>query len=116
MATKEYADKVVGGEVAIVKTRDRKNSALGNIDMRGYTLTNVLDPAEGQDVATKEYVDRANKKYVDDLTEAVKSNVKDEFPLLIAVHASYSGPVIYNYQVFSTTFGSNMKNKNENSD
>ena len=121
VATKEHADKVGGGEVAIVKTRDGNYNALGNIDMRGYTLTNVLDPAEAQDVATKEYVDRASKKYV----EAVKSN---EFRHLIAVHASYSGPLIYNghqftfgtsqpnYRVFSTTFRSNTKNKNENSD
>ena len=92
VATKEYADKVGGGEVAIVKTRGGNYSALGNIDMRGYILTNVLDPAEAQDVATKEYVDRA-KKYV----EAVKSN---EFHHLIA---SYSGPLIYNGHQF--TFG-----------
>ena len=28
--------------------------------MLGYTLTNVLDPADPQDVATKHYVDGAN--------------------------------------------------------
>ena len=33
IATKEYADKVGGGEVAIVKTRHGNYSALGNIDM-----------------------------------------------------------------------------------
>ena len=32
--------------------------------MRGYTLTNVLDPADEQDVATKRYVDGANKAFV----------------------------------------------------
>ena len=32
--------------------------------MRGYTLTNVLDPADAQDVATKQYVDRANKDFI----------------------------------------------------
>ena len=37
VATKEYADKDGGGEVAIVKTQDGNYSALGNIDMRGYT-------------------------------------------------------------------------------
>ena len=58
VATKEYADKVVGGETAIVKMRDGNYGALGNIDMRGYTLTNVLDPTEAQDVATKEYADK----------------------------------------------------------
>ena len=37
--------------------------------MRGYTLTNVLDPAEAQDVATKEYADKMVNnvgKYVDE--------------------------------------------------
>ena len=38
VATKEYADKVGGGEVAIVKTRHGNYGTLGNIDMRGYTL------------------------------------------------------------------------------
>ena len=31
--------------------------------MRGYTLTNVLDPADAQDVATKQSVDGANKAF-----------------------------------------------------
>ena len=42
--------------------------------MRGYTFTNVLDPAEAQDVATKQYDDRANKKYVDDVTKSFSSD------------------------------------------
>ena len=50
VATKEYADKVGGGETTIVKLRNGNYGALGNIDMRGYTLTNVLDPADAQDV------------------------------------------------------------------
>ena len=60
VATKEYADKVGGGETAIVKTRYGNYGAIGNIDMQGYTLTNVLDPADAQNVATKQYVDTAN--------------------------------------------------------
>ena len=64
VATKEYADKVGGGEVAIIKTRYGNYGALGNIDVRGNTLTNVLDPADAQDVATKQYVDVANKTFI----------------------------------------------------
>ena len=64
VATKEYADKVGGGETAIIKTRYGTYGAIGNIDMRGYTLTNVLDPADAQDVATKQYVDTANKAFI----------------------------------------------------
>ena len=37
VATKEYADKVGGGETVIIKTRYGNYGALGNIDMRGYT-------------------------------------------------------------------------------
>ena len=64
VATKEYADKVGGGETAIIKTRYGTYGAIGNIDMRGYTLTNVLDPADAQDVATKQYVDTANRAFI----------------------------------------------------
>ena len=64
VATKEYADKVGGGETAIIKTRCGTYGSKGNIDMRGYTLMNVLDPADAQDVATKKYVDSANKAFI----------------------------------------------------
>ena len=37
------------------------NSVSGSIDMRGNTLYNVSDPANRQDVATKQYVDTASK-------------------------------------------------------
>ena len=53
VATKEYADKVGGGDTAIYKTQYGTYGSRGNIDMRGYTLMNVLDPADAQDVATK---------------------------------------------------------------
>ena len=64
VATKKYADKVGGGETAIIKTRYGTYGAIGNINMRGYTLTNVLDPADTQDVATKQYVDTANRAFI----------------------------------------------------
>ena len=63
VATKEYADKVGGGETAIIKTRYGTFGSKGNIDMRGYTLMNVLYPANAQDVATKRYVDAANRAF-----------------------------------------------------
>ena len=64
VATKKYADKVGGGETAIVKKAIWKLRRIKKVDMRGYTLTNVLDPADAQDVATKQYVDGANKAFV----------------------------------------------------
>ena len=64
VATKEYADKVGGGDPAIIKTQYGTFGSRGNIDMRGYTLMNVLDPADAQDVATKKYVDAANRAFV----------------------------------------------------
>ena len=48
----------------------------GSIDMRGNTLYNVSDPVNPQDVATKEYTD--NRLHI------------------IAVHASYYGPLCKN--------------------
>ena len=64
VATKEYADKVGGGETAIIKTRYGTYGSKGNIDMRGYTLMNVLEPADAQDVATKKSVDSANRAFI----------------------------------------------------
>ena len=66
VATKKYADKFGGGETAIIKTRYGTYGAIGNIDMRGYTLMNVLDPADAQDVATKKYVDSTNRAFIFD--------------------------------------------------
>ena len=65
-AMKECADKVGGGETAIIKTRYGTYGAIGNIDTRGYTLMNVLDPADAQDVATKKYVDGTNRAFIFD--------------------------------------------------
>ena len=64
VATKEYADKVGGGESAIVKTGYGTYTAIGDIDMRFYTLKNVRNPEDEQDVATKLYVDSANRAFV----------------------------------------------------
>ena len=66
VATKKYADKVGGGDTAIIKTRYGTYGSKGNIDMRGYTLMNVLDPADAQDVATTKYVDAANRAFIFD--------------------------------------------------
>ena len=66
IATKKYADKVGGGETAIIKTRYGTYGAIGNIDMRGYTLMNVLEPSDAQDVATKQYVDGVNRAFIFD--------------------------------------------------
>ena len=66
VATKEYADKVGGGETAIIKTRYGTYGAIANTDMQGYTLSIFLDPADAQDVATKKYVDGANKAFIFD--------------------------------------------------
>ena len=85
VATKEYADKVGGGETAIIKTRYGTYGAIGNIDMRGYTLTNILDPADAQDVATKNYVDKR--------------------PYIITVPTHYCGDLIKDEYQF--TFGGN---------
>ena len=64
VATKEYADKVGGGESAIVKTGYETYTAIGDIDMRFYTLKNVRNPEDEQDVATKAYADSANRAFV----------------------------------------------------
>ena len=55
-----------GGDAVIYKTHYGTYGSRGNIDMRGYTLMNVLDPADAQDVATKKYVDAANRAFIFD--------------------------------------------------
>ena len=64
VVTKKYADKVGGGESAIVKTGYGTYTAIGDIDMRFYTLKNVRNPEDEQDIATKIYVDSANRAFV----------------------------------------------------
>ena len=59
----------------------------GSLDMRGNTIYNVADPVNPQDVATKEYADNVEGKH------------------LIAIHSSYTGPLIKNKYQF--TFGGN---------
>ena len=43
---------------------DGSTPVTGSIDMKGNTLTNVSDPVNPQDVATKEYADTTNKAFV----------------------------------------------------
>ena len=66
VATKEYSDKVRGGDTAIIKMRYGTYGSKRNINMRGYTLMNVLEPADAQDIATKKYVDAANRAFIFD--------------------------------------------------
>ena len=49
------------GNSAIVKTQLGAYVAIENIDMRFYTLKNVRDPEDAQDVATKQYVDKVGE-------------------------------------------------------
>ena len=49
VANKNYVDK---GK-AIMQNPDGTFSAIADINMRGYTLTNLTDPANPQDIATK---------------------------------------------------------------
>ena len=43
---------------------DGNTPVTGSIDMNGNTLTNVSDPVNPQDVATKQYADTANRAFV----------------------------------------------------
>ena len=45
---------------------DGSTSVSGSIDMKGNTLYNMSDLVNPQDVATKEYVDVANKAFIFD--------------------------------------------------
>ena len=68
---------------------DGSTPVSGSIDMKGNTLNNVSDPANPQDVATKEY---ANKR-----------------PHIIAVHTHYCGNLRKGEYQF--TFGGNIDSK-----
>ena len=85
------------GRMSDIKTRDTGVSLTyvnnnyirsGSIDMGGNTLYNVVDPVNPQDVATKEYVDYVGKTLKESL------NTIDKRSHIIAVHASYTGPLI----------------------
>ena len=74
-----------------------------SIDMKGNTLYNVADPENRQDVATKEYVDIKNGYITSELGH-VRNTIYDG-PHIIAVRASYCGPLIRDKHQF--TFGGN---------
>ena len=79
VATKEYADKVGGGESAIAKTGYGTYTAIGDIDMRFYTLKNVRNPEDEQDVATKEYVDTTTTPFLK--LDQTKYNTKGDIDM-----------------------------------
>ena len=97
--------------------------------MRGYTLYNVSDPVNPQDVTTKEHAVKVVNnvgKYVDEKNAYIKSEVDDftklfdhvnktidERPHIIAVHASYHGFLIKDEFQFS--FGGSTINPNDSS-
>ena len=79
---------------------DGTTEITGNLNMASHTIGNLGNPMKPKDAVTKEYVD--NTKGI----ETIERNFKH----LIAVHASYTGPLIKNEYQF--TFGGNKTEKN----
>ena len=86
----------------------------GSIDMKGNTLNNVSDPANPQDVATKDYVDKVGKS-VDDknayinpfpnkpwflhvFSTSLLKTLRQKEKLLVTSNFSFSHSVFYPFE------------------
>ena len=97
-ANKKYVDDVTksfSSNKGLLKENGEYNIADAYINMNYNAIKNLATPENDGE--------GANKKYVDDVTKAVKSNIKDEFLHLIAAHASYHGDLTKGHYQF--TFG-----------
>ena len=97
-ANKKYVDDVTksfSSDKALLKENGEYNIADAYINMNYNAIKNLATPENDRE--------GGNKKYVDDVAKAVKSNVKDEFRHLIAAHASYHGDLTKGHYQF--TFG-----------
>ena len=94
VATKEYADKVGGGEPFLKENGNYK--ATHTINMAYNKLLNLHKPIEPYDAATKDYVDYYVKKNLDERLNTIDERLKtiDERPHIIAVSANHSGDLI----------------------
>ena len=79
---------------------DGNSKITGILNMASHTIENLGNPTKPKDAVTKEYVD--NTKGI----ATIERNIKH----LIAIHASYTGPLISGKYQF--TFGGNETKKN----
>ena len=118
VATKEYSDQVGGGSPFF---KEKGNyQAMHTINMGFKKLLNLRAPSDPFDAATKDYEDYVksilnesliglNELYIS--IYRTQEEIKEKFkkrPHIIAVHASYSGPLRKNEFQFS--FGGNEAN------